>query len=99
MNVCKCSDSPAVVTVGTIEGLKGLANTYAYVSETNSTYYISPCHEVTLVMSGPVFIDEYDAEKNALNLRSQLCFDFAAGYAYAFNALGEYRKIKLEKVV
>lgn len=84
------------MTVQSIDGLKSLANVIVHVTANNTTYYISPCHEVSVISAGPVFVDEYDVEGNPLGLRNQVCYDFAANHAIVYNALGEYRLMKLE---
>lgn len=96
MDKCNCSVMPVAMTVGTVDGLKSLANVVVRVLSNNTVYHISACHEITVLSSGPVFVDEYDVEKNPLNLRGQVCYDFAAGHAIVYNDLGEYRVIKLE---
>lgn len=101
MNVCKCNkecvSSPSVVCVETIDGIKGLANTFVYVSSINTVYYVSPCHEITIISSGPVFVDNYDATSNPLGLRAQVAYDFPANVAYAYAPDGSYRVINLKE--
>lgn len=88
---CNCAGSPSVVVVQTTEGMKGLANCFVYVSGINATFYISSAHEITIISSGPVFVDNYDATTNPLGLRNQICYDFAMDVEYIFNAEGKYR--------
>lgn len=98
-NRCKCktdSDRPAVVAVQTTEGLKGLADVIAYVVSTNTTYYINDCHEITILNSGPVFVQSYDAVKNPLGLRCQIAYDFDRNIAIVFAPDGSFRTYKLE---
>lgn len=98
-NVCyksnQCSPAISVVVCQTTEGIKGLANCFVFVQNINSTFYISPCHEITVIYSGPVFVDDYDAAENPLNLRGQKCYDYANNLAYIFNNQGKYRVIPL----
>lgn len=98
MNNCNCNTIPKALTVQSIDGLKSLANVIVHVVANNTTYSIDSCHTITIISSGPVFVENYDAVKNGLNLRNQVCFDFAANVAYAFNALGEYRVFNLKEV-
>lgn len=91
-----CSPQPSVVTVQSIEGIKGLANSFVYVIDINSTFFVNSCYQITIISSGPVYIDNYDPIGNILNLRGQSCYDFANNKAYVFNNAGEYRIIKLE---
>lgn len=98
MNNCNCNTIPKTLTVQTIDGLKSLANVVVHVVANNTTYYIDPCHTMIVISTGDVFVDNYDAVKNGLNLRNQVCYDFATNVAYAFNALGEYRVFNLKEV-
>lgn len=92
---CSC-EAPSIITTQTTAGLKGLANTYVRVVSNNTTYYVDNCHEITIISSSPVFVEDYDATTNPLNLRAQTCYDFSKNVAYAFNDTGEYRTITLE---
>lgn len=98
-NVCylsnPCTPKPSFVTVQTPEGLKSLANCVAYVISNNTTYYVSNCHEITVISSGPVFVDNYEPVSNPLMLRNQVCYDFANNKAYIFNQAGDYRVVTL----
>lgn len=91
---CNCHSyktSPSVLTVQTTEGLKGLSNVFVYVVSNNTTYYVSNCHEITIISSGPVFADNYDALANPLDLRSQTVYDFDKNVAITYNAKGDCR--------
>lgn len=101
MNKCThhsnlCSPQPSVVSVQSIEGIKGLSNAFVYVQNINTTFFLNDCHEVVLINSGNVYIDNYDPIGNALSLRGQTCYDFANNKAYVFNNAGEYRTLTLE---
>lgn len=89
---------PSVMTVQTIEGIKGLSNTLVYVIANNTLYFVSPCSEITIISAGPVFADNYDVANNPLGLRGQVCYDFAAGFEIIYNNAGDYRVVPLEKV-
>ena len=93
---CSCHSAPAVVVTQTVEGIKGLANSFVYVISNNTTYFVDSCKIITVIMSGPVYVDSYDYLSNPLNLRGQVCYDFANNKAYAYNHAGEYRVINLE---
>lgn len=101
-NVCyksnPCSPPPTVITTQSVEGIKGLTNCFVYIININSTFYISSCHEITIIFSGPVYIDNYDYSANPLGLRNQTCYDFANNAAYHYNAAGEYRVSTLKEV-
>lgn len=104
MNNCNCKSNscnpaPSAVAVQTADGIGKLANTFVFVTSTNTVYYVSPCHEITIISTGPVFVNLYDPKANKLGLANQVCFDFAANQAYAFNATGEYRAIPLEELL
>lgn len=94
---CSCHSAPAVVVTQTVEGIKGLANSAVYVMSNNTTYYIDSCHKITVISSGPVYVDNYQPQINPLNLRGQTCYDFANNKAYVFNNAGNYRVINLEE--
>lgn len=96
---CHCGGkAPAVVTTQTVDGLKGLANAFAYVVSNNTTYFVSSCHEITIISSGPVFVENYDVAANPLGLRNQTLYDFAKNVAVHYNAKGEYRISVLKEV-
>lgn len=95
-NANNCTNGPASVSVQTTDGLKGLANCYAYVTSLNSTFYVNACHEITIIYSGPVYVDDYDPVANPLNLRDKTCYDFANNCAYVFNPAGHYRTVILQ---
>ena len=91
-----CQSSPSVITVQTVEGLKGLSNCFVNVISNNTCYFVDMCSNITIISSGPVFVADYDAAANPLDLRAQVCYDFAKNLAYVFNELGEYRTLTLE---
>lgn len=93
---CPYGLAPAVVQTQTVEGIKGLANCFVYVISNNTTYYVDECHLITVISSGPIFVDNYDVSSNPLDLRGQVCYDFANNKAYVFNDAGEYRVMNLE---
>lgn len=100
-NVCTnnpCATPPSVVTVQTIDGIKSLNNCFVYVVANNTTYFVSPSHEITIIFSGPVFVDGYDAAANSLGLRSQVCYDFKANYEIIYAPDGSYRLAPLKEV-
>lgn len=96
-NTNPCSCGPAVVTTQTIEGIKGLANCFVHVLSNNTTYYVSSCHEITVIFSGPVFVDDYDYATNPLNIRAQEVYDFANNRMIVFNELGQARLVELKE--
>lgn len=91
-----CSTPPVVVVVQSSRGIKGLNNAFVHVLESNTTYFVDSCYEMTVISQGDVFIDDYDASNNPLWLRGQSCFDFKNNKQYVFNNRGEYRTITLE---
>lgn len=93
---CSCHSAPAVVVTQTVEGIKGLTNTVVYVVSNNTTYYVGCANQITVISSGPVFVDNYNPNTNQLTLRGQTCYDFANDKAYVFNNAGDYRVINLE---
>lgn len=96
--LAQCGGSaPAVVSVQTTDGIKGLANAFVYVLSNNTTYYVSPCHEIITIMSGDVYVDNYNFATNPLNLANQTVYDFANNVAATYNAKGEYRLIDLKE--
>lgn len=101
-NVCylsnPCTPTPSFVTVQSPDGLKKLANCVAYVISNNTTYYISNCHEMTVISTGDVFVSNYDPVANPLGLRGQVCYDFAQNKALIFNEAGDYRVANLTEV-
>lgn len=90
-------ETPAVVSVQTTEGIKGLANAFVYVLSNNTAYYVSPCHEIITIMSGDVYVDNYDFATNPLGLANQTVYDFTNNLAATYNAKGEYRLIDLKE--
>lgn len=92
----RCSQPPIVVTSQTVDGIKGLADCFVYVININSVFYVDSCHNITIISSGPVYVDNYDPIGNVLNLRGQVCYDFANNKAYVFNNSGAYRTLTLE---
>lgn len=93
-----CSSQPSVVVVQSLEGIKGLSNAFVYVESINTTFFVSPCHEITVISSAPVFVDNYSADVNPLNLRGQTVYDFANNVGYVYNEAGEYRAIELKEI-
>lgn len=94
MNKCDCN-RPATVVVQTPEGMKSLSDVIVYVISTNSVYYVSKCHEITIISCGNVYASNYNAEQNPLSLRGQTCYDFDNNVAYVFDNLGSYRTMSL----
>lgn len=84
-------EPPAVVSVPSIENIKSLKNAFVYVMENNTTYYISPCHEVIVVAQGDVYIRDYDYKNNPLKLRNQTVYDFKNNRAIHYAPNGDYR--------
>lgn len=103
MKNCSCSNSycgcaqPRVVSVQTTEGIKSLSGCFAYVASNNTCYFISECHEIAPISSGPVFVDNYDFATNPLSLANQTVYDFANNLGAVYNAKGEYRLIDLKE--
>lgn len=93
-----CSHAPSVIVTQTTEGLKGLADAFVYVTSINTVFFVSSCHEITVISSGPVYVDNYNAATNPLGLANQVCYDFAGNVGYAFNAAGDYRVFDLKEV-
>lgn len=98
MNNCNCNGIPKALTVQTPEGLKSLANVMVHVISNNTTYFVNSCHEITIIFSGPVYVENYDAATNPLGLANQVCYDFTANVAYVFSAPNEYRVFNLKEV-
>lgn len=84
-----------VITVQQPNDLKQYANCFVYVYTINTTYYVSAKHEVVQIYAGPVFEPNYDYAANPLNLREQICYDFANNIAIIYNNAGDYRIINL----
>lgn len=97
--ISNCERScPYAITVQDVRVVKSMANCFVYVQPINTTYYVDSQHQITIVSSGPVFIDSYNFVANPLNLRSQTCYDFANNRAIHYNKQGEYRITNLEKM-
>lgn len=94
-NMCSCK--PRVVAIQTTAELERFADTVVYVVSTNTTYYVSGAHEITIISAGPVFVSNYNPKTNVLGLANQVCYDFANNVAYAFDAGGNYRTFNLEE--
>lgn len=84
-----------LVTVETTSNLKDLADCFAHVSSTNTTFYIDDKHRMTITWAGPVEVDDYDYTNNPLNLRAQTVYDFQNNRAIYYNKSGQYRLITL----
>ena len=88
-----CKDVAVIpsVTVENTTGLRGLADCFAHVTSTNTTYYIDDKGRMMIVWAGPVEADGYDYSTNPLGLRSQSVYDFTNNIEIYFNAIGAYR--------
>lgn len=62
------------ITVETADGLTNLANCFAHVTSTNTTFYIDDKHRPMIIWAGPVEVKNYNIVKNELGLRSQTCY-------------------------
>lgn len=91
-----CDTPPTVMVTQTTDGLKSLSNVVVRVLSNNTIYYVSRCHEISVIDSGLLFIDNYAFAENPLGLREQMVFDFKNNVAAAYNAIGDYRTFKLE---
>lgn len=89
---------PYGITVQDVRVVKSMANCVVHVQPINTTYYVDSQHQITILFSGPVYVDDYNFVANPLNLRGQTCYDFANDRAIHYNNQGEYRIIKLEKI-
>lgn len=87
-----------VRVVQTVDALKKLSNTFAYVVETATTYFVDSAHMPMVIASQPLFVDNYPALENPRKLISQTVYDFRNNVAYIFNNKGKVRSIKLEEV-
>jgi len=83
------------LTVENIAHIKDLANCFVHVANINTTYYIDDKRRMIITWAGPLEIDNYSASTNPLNLRSQICYDFANNKAYYFDRSGNYKTITL----
>ena len=93
-NKCPIAVIPSI-TVEDMNGIKGLADCFAHVASTNTTYYIDDKHRVTIIWAGPVEANNYDYENNPRKLRSQTVYDFSNNRAIYYNTQGNYRLITL----
>lgn len=100
--ICKCDKcrqceypAPNVVTVDSVANMQSLSNCFVNVTSIRTVFFISPQHEITVISSLPVFVDDYDVVTNPLGVRGQVLYDFANNKAYVYNEAGEYRIINL----
>lgn len=87
-----------VRVVETVGALRKLKNTFAYVVQTATTYFVGCDHQATVIASNPLFIDDYPALENPRRLRSQVVYDFRNDAAYVYNERGKVKKIQLQEV-
>lgn len=97
--ISNCMQScPYAITVQDACVVKNMANCYVHVQPTNTTYYVDSRHQITILFSGPVFVDGYNYAANPLGLRGQTCYDYTNNRAIIYNNQGEYRIINLENM-
>lgn len=92
-----CPPNMAEVTsVQTVAGMKALSNTFVYVTDINTTFFIDNQHRITWISGGVVEAESYDLLTNPLNLRNQFLYDPSTqelhyfsntGYAATFTAV------------
>lgn len=85
-----------VASVQTVAGMKALNNTFVYVTDINTTFFIDNQHRITWISGGVVEAESYDLLTNPLNLRNQFLYDPSTkelhyfsntGYAATFTAV------------
>lgn len=84
---CKPNE-PAVHSVENIEDVKKFRNSFVYVVNNNSVYYIDCKHRITIISSGIVSVSNYNTATNPNNLRNQFAYDNRTGQLTYFNAKG-----------
>lgn len=88
-----------VTSTQTVAGIKAITNSFVYVTDINTVFFVDNQHRVTQICAFPVFQDNYDYQNNPLNLREQICYDFENNRAIIYNAQAKYRIINLQENV
>lgn len=72
---CCPPEAATVVTVQTVDGIKGLNNAFVRVIENNTVYFVDYKHRITPISSNIVEVNNYDVANNPSNFRGQIAFD------------------------
>lgn len=88
-----------VVSVENVSGIKALSNTFVYVTDINTVFFIDNQHRITTICAMPVFYNGYDYAHNPLNLRTQVVYDFDNNRQIIYDGKGNYRIIKMQEIV
>lgn len=75
MHQCCPPEAATVVTVQTVDGIKGLSNCFVRVLANNTVYYVDSKHHITQISSNIVEVEQYDVENNPSNFRGQIVYD------------------------
>jgi len=76
------------VTVESVTNLQNLADCFAHVSSTNTTFYIDDKHRTIVTWAGVANVPGYDFDANPLNLRNQMAVDPDNNKACVYDATG-----------
>ena len=83
------------VTVQDKSGIKNLSACFVHVANINTTFYIDDKHRIIVTYAGPIIAKDYDFDKNPLDARNQLVFDFVSNKGAVYNDEGDYRTFAL----
>lgn len=75
MRQCCPPETATVVTVQTVDGIKGLSNCFVHVLANNTVYYVDRKHHITQISSNIVEVEQYDVDSNPSNFRGQIAYD------------------------
>lgn len=91
MPTCKDKAVIPILTIESVESMRGLTDCFVHVNANNTTYYIDDKGRIAIIWAGPVEAPGYNYQDNPLNLRSQSVYDFANNIEIYYNATGAYR--------
>lgn len=93
-----CPPNMAEVTsVQTVAGIKALKNTFVYVTDINTVFFVDNQRNITQICAFPIFQDNYDYQNNPLGLRTQIVYDFENNRAIIYDGTGNYRLMTLQE--
>lgn len=86
-----------VNTVETVSGIKAYKNSFVYVTNINTVFFVDNQRRITTICAMPIYRNNYDYQTNPLGLRSQTVYDFKNNLMIIYAADASYRLIDMKE--
>lgn len=93
-----CPQNVAEVnSVDNVAGIKAYKNSFVYVTNINTVFFIDNQRRITTICAMPLYKNNYDYQNNPLGLRSQTVYDFDNNLMIIYGPDASYRLIEMKE--